>query len=62
MSIESKEKESDSNKTEEREVIVVPEGTFASTIEKPILVNEGQPIPKDTGDQGGGRIDVLEVS
>jgi hypothetical protein len=55
MSIESKEKESDSNKTEEREVIVVPEGTFAGTIEKPILVKEGQPIPKDTGDQGGGQ-------
>jgi len=54
MSRESKEKESDLNKTEEREVIVVPEGTFAGTIEKPILVKEGQPIPEDTGDQGGG--------
>jgi len=43
------------NKTEERVVIVVPEGTFAGTIEKLILVKEGQPIPEDTGDQGGGQ-------
>ena len=55
MSTESREKESEMNKTEEREVIVVPEGTFAGTIEKPILVKEGQPIPEDTGDQGGGQ-------
>jgi len=33
----------------------VPEGTFAGTIEKPVLVKEGQPIPEDTGDQGGGQ-------
>ena len=55
MSTESKEKESDMDKTEEREVKIVPEGTFAGTIEKPILVKEGQPIPEDTGDQGGGQ-------
>jgi hypothetical protein len=55
MITQSKEKASDMNKTEEREVIVVPEGTFAGAIEKPILVKEGQPIPEDTGDQGGGQ-------
>jgi hypothetical protein len=53
MSTDPKEKESD--KTEEREVKVVPEGTFAGSIEKPILVKEGEPIPEDTGDQGGGQ-------
>ena len=55
MSTESKEKESDLNKTEEREVIVVPEGTFAGTKPKPILVKEGEAEPEDTGDQGGGQ-------
>ena len=55
MSTESKEPEPDKDKTEEREVKIVPEGTFAGTIEKPILVEEGKPIPEDTGDQGGGQ-------
>jgi hypothetical protein len=36
-------------------VIVVPEGTFAGTQEKPVLVKDGDPIPADTGDQGGGQ-------
>ena len=35
-------------------LIVVPEGTFAGTQEKPVLVKDGDPIPADTGDQGGG--------
>ena len=55
MSTESEEKEPNKEKTEEREVKVVPEGTFAGTIDKPILVEGGQPIPEDTGDQGGGQ-------
>jgi hypothetical protein len=55
MSIEPKEKESDKTKTEDREVKIVPEGTFAGAIEKPMLVKEGEPIPEDTGDQGRGQ-------
>ena len=55
MSPESEDKESEKDKTEEREVKAVPEGTFGGTIEKPIFVKEGQPIPEDTGDQGGGQ-------
>ena len=55
MSTESKDKESEKDKTEEIEVKAVPEGTFGGTIEKPIFVKEGEPIPEDTGDQGGGQ-------
>jgi hypothetical protein len=55
MSTESKEQQPDKDKIEEREVKVVPEGTFAGSIEKPIIVEEGKPIPEDTGDQGGGQ-------
>jgi hypothetical protein len=55
MSTESKDKEPEKDKTEEVEVKLVPEGTFGGTIEKPIFVKEGQPIPEDTGDQGGGQ-------
>jgi hypothetical protein len=55
MSTESKDTESEKDKTEEREVKVVPEGTFAGTVEKPIFIKEGEPIPEDTGDQGGGQ-------
>lgn len=55
MSTESKEKEPNKDETEEREVKVVPEGTFAGTVDKPIFVEEGKPIPEDTGDQGGGQ-------
>jgi len=55
MSTESKEKEPNKDETEEREVKVVPEGTFAGTVDKPIFVEGGKPIPEDTGDQGGGQ-------
>ena len=55
MSTESKEQQPDKDKIEEREVKVVPEGTFAGSIEKPIIVEEGKPIPEDTEDQGGGQ-------
>jgi hypothetical protein len=37
------------------EVKIVPEGTFAGTIEEPVLVKGGKPVPADTGDQGGGQ-------
>ena len=55
MSTESKKEESDNKNTEDVEVKIVPEGTFAGTIEKPILVEEGEPIPENTGEQGGGQ-------
>jgi hypothetical protein len=55
MSTNQKKEESDKQETEDVEVKIVPEGTFAGTIEKPILVKEGEPQPKDTGDQGGGQ-------
>ena len=55
MSTNQKKEESDKQETEDVEVKTVPEGTFAGTIEKPILVKEGEPQPEDTGDQGGGQ-------
>jgi hypothetical protein len=55
MSTNQKKEESDKQETEDVEVKIVPEGTFAGTIEKPILVKEAEPQPKDTGDQGGGQ-------
>jgi hypothetical protein len=55
MSTNPKKEESDNHKTEDVEIKMVPEGTFAGTIEKPILVKEGVPVPEDTGDQGGGQ-------
>ena len=55
MSTEPQKEESDEKRTEDVEVEIVPEGTFAGTIEKPIIVKEGEPIPEDTGDQGGGQ-------
>ena len=55
MSTEPKKEESDKQKTEDVEVKMVPEGTFAGTIQKPILVKDGEPIPEDTADQGGGQ-------
>jgi hypothetical protein len=55
MSTNPKKEESDKQKTEDAEVEIVPEGTFAGTIEKPILVKKGEPQPEDTGDQGGGQ-------
>ena len=55
MSTEPKKEEADKKNTEDVEVKLVPEGTFGGTIEKPILVKEGQEIPEDTGDQGGGQ-------
>ena len=55
MSTNQKKEEADEQKTEEVEVTIVPEGTFAGTREKPILVKNGEPQPEDTGDQGGGQ-------
>jgi hypothetical protein len=37
------------------EFISVPVGSFAGTLERIIRIRDGQPVPADTGDQGGGR-------
>jgi len=55
MSTEPKREQSDKKNTEDIEVEIVPEGTFGGTVEKPILVKEGKPIPGNTGDEGGGQ-------
>ena len=55
MSTESKEEPVDDKNTENVEVRMVPEGTFGGTIEKPMLVKDGEPVPEDTGDEGGGQ-------
>jgi hypothetical protein len=34
---------------------VIPIGTFAGTIEQLLLVRNGEIVPTDTGDQGGGQ-------
>ena len=50
-----KEKDLEVKKGKDLEVKIVPEGTFAGHIDKPVLVKEGEVIPEDTGDQGGGQ-------
>jgi hypothetical protein len=55
MSTNPKKEDSDKQETEDVEIMIVPEGTFAGTKEKPILVKKGEPEPDDTGDQGGGQ-------
>jgi hypothetical protein len=55
MSTEPQKEESDGKRAEDLEVKTVPEGNFGGTIEKPIIVKEGESIPEDTGDQGGGQ-------
>jgi hypothetical protein len=55
MSTEPAKPESDKSANEEIEVETVPEGTFAGTRKKPIEVKEGERVPEDTGDQGGGQ-------
>jgi hypothetical protein len=55
MSTEPKKEGSDKKETKDVEVKIVPEGTFGGTIDKPMLVKEGEPVPEDTGEQGGGQ-------
>jgi hypothetical protein len=58
MSTESNEETVDKKNPENPENIevrMVPEGTFAGTIEKPMLVKDGEPVPENTGDEGGGQ-------
>ena len=49
------EKESSEDKPKDIEIKIVPEGTFGGQIDKPELVKDGEVIPEDTGDQGGGQ-------
>jgi hypothetical protein len=37
------------------EFISVAIGSFAGTLERIIRIRDGQPVPADTGDQGGGQ-------
>jgi hypothetical protein len=55
MSTESKEETVDKKTSENIEIRMVPEGTFGGTIEKPMLVKGGEPVPENTGDEGGGQ-------
>jgi hypothetical protein len=55
MCTTEKKEEPEEQKDKDVEVKVVPEGTFAGTKEKPVLVKEGKPEAADTGDQGGGQ-------
>jgi hypothetical protein len=55
MSTEPTKPESDKSPTEDIEVEIVPEGTFAGTRKKAVEVEKGERVPEDTGDQGGGQ-------
>ncbi|MFY9984515.1 MAG: hypothetical protein WAK31_07135 [Chthoniobacterales bacterium] len=55
MSTEPKKPESERSIREDDAIETVPEGTFAGTREKPVEVKEGERVPDDTGDQGGGQ-------
>jgi hypothetical protein len=57
MSTEPKKPESEHSIREDDaiEIEKVPEGTFAGTREKPVEVKDGELVPDDTGDQGGGQ-------
>jgi len=47
MSTEPKKEDSDKKNTEDVEIKIVPEGTFGGTIDKPMIVKEGEPVPED---------------
>jgi hypothetical protein len=55
MSKDPKRPESETPSSEDEQVEMVPEGTFAGTQEKPVKSREGERLPDDTGDQGGGQ-------
>ena len=57
MSTEPKKPESEPSIREDGaiEIETVPEGTFAGSREKPVEVKDGERVPDDTGDQGGGQ-------
>ena len=49
------ESEPSDKKPENPKFKVVPEGTYAGTKDKPIEIENDEPIAEDTGDQGGGQ-------
>jgi hypothetical protein len=55
MSTEPTKPESDKTATEDNEVEIIPEGTFAGTLTKKVEVERGERVADDTGDQGGGQ-------
>jgi hypothetical protein len=55
MSTEPTKPESEQPVNEDKKVETVSEGTFAGTRKKPAEVKEGERIPDDIGDQGGGQ-------
>jgi hypothetical protein len=55
MSTEPTKPESEHSASEDEKVEMVSEGTFAGTRKKPIEVKDGEQVPDDTGDQGGGQ-------
>jgi hypothetical protein len=55
MSTEPTKPESDKARSEDKEVEMIPEGTFAGTRKKPIEVEGDERVAEDTGDQGGGQ-------
>ena len=55
MSKEPKRAESETPSTEDEQVEMEPEGTFAGTREKPVETKKDERAPDDTGDQGGGQ-------
>jgi hypothetical protein len=62
MSTNPKTEELDCQEAGDVEIKMVPVGTFAGTIEKPILVREGEPQSADTADQGGGQNWALRIT
>ena len=55
MSTEPNKEESDKKSTDDVKVKILPEGTFELPIDKPMIVKEGETVPEDTGEQGGGQ-------
>jgi hypothetical protein len=55
MSTEPTKPESDHSVSKDEEVETIPEGTFGGTRKKPVEVEKGEPVPDDSGDQGGGQ-------
>jgi hypothetical protein len=55
MSIDPKRGEAETPASEDEQVEMAPEGTFAGTREKPVESDDGERVPDDDGDQGGGQ-------
>ncbi len=59
MSTEPQKEQSDEKRTEDVEVKIVPEGTFGGTIEKPIIVKEGEQYPRIPVIKGAAKTERL---